>query len=184
MRTLFIGFAIYLALLALVAGKVFALPADSAAPLVEGTGEFDDFARRRLWWGSLAIFAYVGAEVSIASTLVNYLEHEGVLGAARDDSARLVAIFWGGALAGRFLAVPLLARFRRERVLITVCLIAALLALGGLVARGEIAAALVLSIGLFNAIQFPVIFAISSADLEPGARARRAGFAPASSGVL
>ena len=175
-RALFIGFAIYLALLALAAAKIFKVPSGPTTTLAEANGPFDEFARRRLWWGSFAIFAYVGAEVSVASTLVNFLESDTTFGSSRQDSARLVAFFWGGALAGRFLAVPLLTKFRRDRILMIACGCAALLSLGGLVGRGDIAGALVLSIGLFNAIQFPVIFAMSSADLEPTARARAAGW--------
>ena len=176
-RALFSVLAAFLVLLAIWVGRAFAsVEGATGSTVVAGHYTLDQFAKRRLVAGSLAIFAYVGAEVSIASTLVNFLESESVAGLSREQGARVVAFYWGGALAGRFLSVPLLTRFPRECLLTTVTLAAAGLAAVALATRGEIAMVAILGIGLFNAIQFPVIFATTSSDLEPEARARAAGW--------
>lgn len=50
--------------------------------------------RTRLIAGVAAIFLYVGAEVSVSTTLVNLLESEGISAAGRTQSALLTSIFW------------------------------------------------------------------------------------------
>src|ERR1700733_9931408 len=58
--------------------------------------------QRHLVLGALAIFAYVGAEVAIGSFLVNYFGVPAIGGLAPDRAARLVSLYWFGALGGGF----------------------------------------------------------------------------------
>lgn len=51
--------------------------------------------------GAFAIFAYVGAEVGNAGLLVNYLQG-AVEGLTKEGAATYAAIYWGGAMVGRF----------------------------------------------------------------------------------
>ena len=53
--------------------------------------------------GVLAIFMYVGGEVSIGSTLINFLGQPSVAGMAAVEASQYVALFWGGMLIGRFM---------------------------------------------------------------------------------
>jgi len=48
----------------------------------------------------LAIFFYVGAEVGISTAIVPYLKQSGML---IGEAAKLAAMYWGGAMVGRFL---------------------------------------------------------------------------------
>lgn len=58
-------------------------------------------AHRHLVLGILAIFFYVGSEVSVGSTIINYL---GDLMNYPEMEAKLfLAFFWGGAMIGRFI---------------------------------------------------------------------------------
>jgi FHS family L-fucose permease-like MFS transporter len=50
--------------------------------------------------GALAIFFYVGAEVGISTMIVPYLKQSGML---IGEAAKLAAMYWGGAMVGRFL---------------------------------------------------------------------------------
>src|SRR5580700_4659520 len=51
--------------------------------------------------GVLAIFMYVGGEVSIGSSLINFLGQPSVAGMAAVEASQYVALFWGGMLIGR-----------------------------------------------------------------------------------
>jgi FHS family L-fucose permease-like MFS transporter len=53
--------------------------------------------------GVLAIFMYVGGEVSIGSSLINFLGQPSVAGMAAVEASQYVALFWGGMLIGRFM---------------------------------------------------------------------------------
>lgn len=50
--------------------------------------------------GALAIFFYVGAEVGNGSLMINYFVN--TLGFEESDASKYVAIYWGGAMVGRF----------------------------------------------------------------------------------
>ncbi len=50
--------------------------------------------------GALAIFFYVGAEVGISTAIVPYLRQSGMM---IGEAAKLAAMYWGGAMVGRFL---------------------------------------------------------------------------------
>jgi fucose permease len=50
--------------------------------------------------GVICIFAYVGGEVAVGSNLVTYLGE--VVGMKKENADSYLAIFWGGAMIGRF----------------------------------------------------------------------------------
>ena len=54
-----------------------------------------------LVFGMIAIFVYVGAEVSIGSLFINYAKE--VAGLAEINAKSLLAYYWGGLMIGRFL---------------------------------------------------------------------------------
>jgi len=53
--------------------------------------------------GVLAIFMYVGGEVSIGSSIINFLGQSSVAGLTAVQASKYVALFWGGMLIGRFM---------------------------------------------------------------------------------
>ena len=53
--------------------------------------------------GVLAIFMYVGGEVSIGSSIINFLGQPSVAGLTAVQASKYVALFWGGMLIGRFM---------------------------------------------------------------------------------
>ena len=121
--------------------------------------------RPRLMLGTIAIFVYVGAEVSIGSIMTNYLMQPSVLGLIAERAAQLVSLYWGGAMVGRFIGSWVLSRVRPGFVLAGCAVCACLLALLSSVSHGEMAAVTLIAVGFFNSIMFPTVFALASDDL-------------------
>lgn len=165
--------------------------------------------------GALGIFFYVGAEVGSAAMLQRYFQE--ALHMVQSDAAMMIALYWGGAMVGRFygsfmlsnvsqskkymyaVLVVALALFvgwfvRREisdglifaaiaivnylamqlgkgnasRSLAVFGIIAALVLLVIMSVHGNIILWLGLSIGFFNSIMFPNIFALGVDGLDKG----------------
>ena len=57
---------------------------------------------RHLVLGAIAIFVYVGAEVSIGSFMINFFSQDYIASLSETDAAKYVALYWGGAMLGRF----------------------------------------------------------------------------------
>ncbi len=51
--------------------------------------------------GAIAIFFYVGSEVSVGSTIINYLKE--ILEYTEMEAKNYLAFYWGGAMIGRFI---------------------------------------------------------------------------------
>jgi FHS family L-fucose permease-like MFS transporter len=186
-------------------------------PVIPTTG----VERKSVWkyphviLGALGIFFYVGAEVGSAAMLQRYFQE--ALGLIQSDAAIMIALYWGGAMVGRFygsfmlsntaqskkylyaalvLALALfvgwfvrssitdglifagialvnylamqLGRGNASRSLAVFGLIAAVLLLVVMMANGPIILWLGLSIGFFNSIMFPNIFALGVDGLDKG----------------
>lgn len=65
---------------------------------------------RHLRLGMLAIFAYVGAEVTIGSYAIRFMELPQVAGLTKDVADSFLVYYWGGAMTGRFLGTIALSR--------------------------------------------------------------------------
>jgi FHS family L-fucose permease-like MFS transporter len=94
-------------------------------------------ADRRLRLGTLAMFAYVGAEVTIGSLLTNYLMLPQTIGVAPATAGQMV--FAVGVGAGALTIV-------------------------GALASGVVGAVALLLVGLCNAIMYPTIYALALPD--------------------
>ncbi|MBN8867691.1 MAG: hypothetical protein J0H98_09055, partial [Solirubrobacterales bacterium] len=112
-------------------------------------------------FGALAIFLYVGSEVAIGGMLTNFLESPDVLNAPIETAGKMVALYWGGAMVGRFIGSAVMTKVRPAVVLVCCTVAAAFLCLIVSQIGGPTAAYAVLSIGLFNSIMFPTIFTLT-----------------------
>jgi FHS family L-fucose permease-like MFS transporter len=63
--------------------------------------------------GVLAIFMYVGGEVSVGSTIINFLGQPGIAGLPPLDASKYVSLFWGGMLIGRFMGAVELSEMKK-----------------------------------------------------------------------
>jgi FHS family L-fucose permease-like MFS transporter len=126
---------------------------------------FDLLARPRFGLGALCIFLYVGAEVAIGSLIVNYLAQPNVMGLAEQDAGKMVPLYWGGALIGRFIGAYVLTRVSPGKVLAFVATGSITLVLISANTTGDVAGWSLLAIGLMNSIMFPTIFTLASEGL-------------------
>lgn len=130
---------------------------------------FSLLKRPRFGLGALSIFLYVGAEVAIGSLIVNYLKQAHILGLDEQSAGKLIPLYWGGALAGRFLGSAILRMFSPGVILASFASGAICLILISINSTGAIAAYSLLAVGLMNSIMFPTIFTLACEKLGPKA---------------
>jgi len=177
------GCLLFLALLI----ALFKLPQILGDSKVAG-GYSKAISNRKLLLGALGIFVYVGAEVSIGSYLVNYfldmdlaesiknnatmsgfsssllgkdlseVDAKGIVGA-------FVALYWSGAMVGRFIGSLLTRLAAPGKVLAFFGLGAIMLIIISMTTTGFLSMWSILGVGLFNSIMFPTIFTIGIEDL-------------------
>ncbi|WP_314372508.1 MFS transporter [Sphingomonas paucimobilis] len=127
---------------------------------------------RRLQGGALAIFAYVGAEVTIGALLTDFLMTRHASGWSPVAAARLVALYWGGAMVGRFAGAALLRRMEPAHLLAAAATLAPCLVLAALLGQGMTATVALLAVGIANSIMYPTIYVLA---LPPRAEEAPAG---------
>jgi FHS family L-fucose permease-like MFS transporter len=156
------------AILALVAGFFWLrrsqLPR-SSEPATAFGGSFALMRQPRLCGGVVSIFLYVGAEVSIGSMLISYLSQPHILGVSEQRAAGLIALYWGGAMLGRFIGSGILRLVSPGVVLAIFATGAAALAATSGLTNGPVAAYALLAVGLANSIMFPTIFSLGLGGL-------------------
>ncbi len=156
-----------LVLLAIVIAS-FKLPkVQTEAAGVQTTVGDSIWKHRNLVLGAVGIFAYVGAEVSIGSFLVNYFGLPEIAGLSAKSAAGYVSFYWGGAMVGRFLGAGLLRRFKPGHLLALFAVCAAALVISSMLLEGHTAMWVILAVGFFNSIMFPTIFSLGVAELGP-----------------
>lgn len=115
----------------------------------------------RLVMGMIAIFCYVGAEVSIGSFMVSWLKEESVAGLSNESAGHYVAYYWGGAMIGRFVGSILTAYFPPSLILRIFAGLPCFMILIATNMQGSLSMWGLILIGLLNSIQFPTIFSLS-----------------------
>lgn len=127
-----------------------------------GGSVLDALKSRWALFGSVAIGLYVGAEVSIGSIMINFLNQPEIMDLPLETAGFYLAnIYWMGALIGRFVGSYLLTRLAAPKLLMTAAGFASLLCLTVAFSGGPMAGYAALSVGLFNSIMFPTIFTIT-----------------------
>lgn len=171
-RAIVHGYLGIAAALAIVAAAVWifrnALKGESHAES-DGLIGLDLLRRTRFGFGSLCIFLYVGAEVSIGSLIVNYLMQAQIMGLTEQAAGKLIGLYWGGAMVGRFIGSWILRLFSPGKVLCGVACGAILLILLSTANTGALAGYSLLAVGVMNAIMFPTIFSLACEKLGPRA---------------
>jgi FHS family L-fucose permease-like MFS transporter len=181
------GFIIALALLFVVFRRVVTDAAPPPSQEVARRGILtvigDAVSSRWALLGGLAIFLYVGAEVSIGTNMAFLLHSDSIwgrsnapfqfplighimgaptgFGVSAEDAGKAVALYWGGAMVGRAIGSGLLAKVRAPILLSIFTAVACLMCLYVFTVGGVTAGVVALCIGLFNSIMFPVIFTLT-----------------------
>jgi FHS family L-fucose permease-like MFS transporter len=152
----YIGLAIALAVLAAIIG-LFKLPViESAEAHGHATGSV--WKHPRLVLGAVAIFVYVGAEVSIGSLMTNYLNQKDIGNLSLQSAAGYLQYYWGGAMVGRFIGSALLQKISTYKLLAFNAVMSALLVAISMLTFGHTAMWSLILVGLFNSIMFPSIW--------------------------
>ncbi|MFQ6405714.1 sugar MFS transporter [Methylophilus sp. 'Pure River'] len=139
----------------------------------DDTGWLEVLQEKNLLLGVIGIFAYVGAEVAIGSFLVSYVME--ILHVPETEAAPLIALYWGGAMVGRFIGIFTLKAFAPAKVLMIHALLSALLILVSMQTTGAVAIGSMVLVGLCNSIMFPTIFTLSIKDLKAGQEKKGSG---------
>lgn len=141
------------------------LPHEEPEQLPPIRQSFDLLRQTRFAWGAACIFLYVGAEVAIGSIIVAWLMQADVAGLSEGSAGRLISLYWGGAMVGRFIGAGLLRVITPGRVLAGAATLALLLLAVAGTQAGMVAGWALLAVGLANSIMFPTIFTLASEDL-------------------
>ncbi|PYX50429.1 MAG: glucose/galactose MFS transporter [Acidobacteria bacterium] len=166
-KTPYVGLGIALVVLAAAIGS-FKLPTIEHAQHKVGEKVNDSIWRHpNLIFGAIAIFVYVGGEVSIGSFLVNYFGQPEIGGLTEKVAASFVAFYWGGAMVGRFIGSGLLQKMSTRGLLGICAVCAAALVAISMLTTGHTAMYSIILVGFFNSIMFPSIFTLGVAELGP-----------------
>jgi len=65
--------------------------------------------------GVLAIFMYVGGEVAVGSSIINFLGQKNVADMTAIEASKYVSLFWGGMLIGRFMGAIELSEMTKAK---------------------------------------------------------------------
>jgi MFS transporter, FHS family, L-fucose permease len=122
---------------------------------------------RLLVLGVVAIFVYVGAEVTIGSFLISYITSPHISRMTSASAAGYISFYWGGAMLGRFVGAAMMRAIPPARLLRDNCVTAIFLVLCSMAAHGPLAMWAMLLVGLCNSIMFPTIFALAIRGLGP-----------------
>ena len=163
----YIGIAVALVVLAVVIG-LFKLPHIPEAEGGHAVVKDDSIWKHpNLVMGAIGIFTYVGAEVAIGSFLVNYLHEPNIGNLSLETAAKVLSVYWLGAMVGRFIGSYVLRHMPPRKVLAANALIAAALVCISMASTGHVAMVSILAIGFFNSIMFPTIFTLGIEGLGP-----------------
>ena len=144
------------------------LPDFPTRPTTEAEAKDTLWRHKALVMGTVAIFAYVGAEVSIGSLLINYMASPHISHMTTAEAANYLSYYWGGAMVGRFVIGAIMMRFAApSTILADNCVAAVILIALSMAASGQLAMWAILLVGLCNSIMFPTIFTLSIKGLGP-----------------
>lgn len=133
------------------------LVTDSLEPPCGGASHGD----LRFLLGVGCIFLYVGAEVTTSSLIASILIDPATLDLNAKVASQCIAIYWLGAMAGRFFSATYLAFLSPGKLLAYSSLVAISLLSISAVSTGPIAAYALLATGIFCSVMFPTIFTIA-----------------------
>lgn len=147
------------------------------AEKVETAGTLDLLrTNRRVQFGALCIFTYVGAEVAIGSNLISYLSDHRTMGLHASEAKNYVTAYWSAALIGRLLGVFILGFVKPSRLLMVMASVAAFLVAVSALSTGLTSGLTLVAVGLFNSVMFPTIFSLTTEGMTDEA--------PKASGIL
>ncbi len=98
-----IPYLVFAGIFFLMALAILKIPLPRVTNPNEVTPGFGALKYPQLVFGMIAIFMYVGGEVSIGSMLISYITLPDIGGITEAEASVYVSIYWGGQMIGRFL---------------------------------------------------------------------------------
>ncbi|MCG8476349.1 MAG: sugar MFS transporter [Cytophagales bacterium] len=160
----YVGVAVFVFILAIIVNKLNLPKLDietSSEEAVEGT----PWNRRHLVLGVLAIFFYVGSEVSVGTFMIDFMGLKSIMNLNASDAAFYVSMYWGCLMIGRFAGSAILSKVSNRTVLATVAVCAAVLTVLAMLTGGTLAAWSLVGVGLFNSVMWGCIFPLGLQDM-------------------
>lgn len=132
----------------------------------EPNTKFNPLKYRHLSLGIIAIFMYVGAEVSVGSFIIRYGQFLNIEGFTLKMGARFVSYYMLLAMISRFIGIFIIGKYiKQENILRYYSTIAFILILISVSSNGIFALWCIVAIGTCNAIMWPTIFPLAIAGL-------------------
>ena len=154
----FIGLMATVAIITFIIGKL-------SLPNIEGTtNEANEKLERSIWsfrhlaLGVIALFFYVGVEVSVGANVKMYAD---TLPLFKDSAAIMVTLYWGLMLVGRLVGASLNMISARTQLLVTTALATLLILLSMIIHNPW----LLVIVGLFHSVMWSAIFTLAIAKL-------------------
>ncbi len=163
----YFGLTCFVILIA-IALSFFKFPANKSVENsfnTEKIQSFRFFDHPKLALGTVAIFAYVGAEVAIGSLMVNFIASPNIGNMSLKEAGSCLTFYWGGLMVGRFIGSYVTTKIQPNKVLLIHATMASLLVIFTIFGSGYFALISILAVGLFNSIMFPTIFVLSTQNL-------------------
>ena len=104
---------------------------------------------------------YVGAEVTIASFMVNFLGEESIAGLDSKSASKYLSFYWGGLMVGRFIGAAVLQKMKSQTLLAIMAVVAIIFLITGITMTGWTAGWAIILIGFCNSIMWSNIFTLS-----------------------
>lgn len=157
----YIGIALALLVIALVVNwlKLPVIKTHSEAIEEGSSSQKGIFGFRNLNLGVIALFAYVGAEVSVGTFLTNYISD--LLHITESAANNYVAFYWGSMLVGRLIGSFLLKTVKSSTALTLCSVLAIAFIILSISTDGYVAVWSMIGVGLCNSIMFAIIFSLS-----------------------
>ncbi|MBQ5965433.1 sugar MFS transporter [Massilia sp. ZL223] len=134
---------------------------DDATAATGAAAKSSVLAHRHLVLGTIGIFLYVGAEVSIGSFLINFFGEPQIAGLSHAAAAHYVSYYWGGAMIGRFIGFAVIRYVSPGKALAFNSAASVALVMVAIFGQGQAAMWAIIAVGLFNSIMFPTIFSMA-----------------------
>lgn len=130
---------------------------------------FTPLQHKHLVLGVIAIFFYVGAEVTMGSFMVSYIKEATEL--TQSQASGYVIVYWGGLMVGRFIGAWILQRVQPNKLLAIVAVCSAALVTAAVRNSGMESVICLLICGVFNSIMFATIFTLAIKGLGAATQA-------------
>jgi FHS family L-fucose permease-like MFS transporter len=162
----YLGIAALLIIIAIVVSRL-ALPVIKTTPDISTSSierKRSVLSFRNLNFGVIAIFMYVGAEVSIGTFLTNYISD--TINISVTAANTYVAFYWGSMLVGRLIGSYILKIVKPSFVLTCCAVMAVVLIAVSVSSTRTTAVWTMIAVGLCNSIMFATIFSLSVSGLK------------------